>query len=108
MATLSELVGKRIKEIRESKGIKQNELAELIDIEPTNLSKLEKGVHLPKEETMQKITRALKVNVKDLFDFEHFQSREELLSNISQILQTADESEIRFIYKVLVANREQK
>ncbi|MDO5438009.1 MAG: helix-turn-helix transcriptional regulator, partial [bacterium] len=108
MAALSVLVGKRIKEIRESKNIKQNELAELIDIEATNLSKLEKGVHLPKEETIQKITKALNVTIKDLFDFEHIRPREVLLQNINEILKNASDSEIQFFYKILVASKELK
>lgn len=49
MSTLSMQVGKRIKELREAKGMKQVELADLIDMETTNLSKLEKEVHLPKK-----------------------------------------------------------
>ena len=57
MSTLSMQVGKRIKELREAKGMKQVELADLIDMEATNLSKLEKGVHLPKEDNLNKITR---------------------------------------------------
>ena len=55
MSSLSVLVGKRIREIRESKNIKQVELANMIDVEATNLSKLEKGAHLPKEENIRKI-----------------------------------------------------
>ena len=57
MSTLSMQVGKRIKELREAKGMKQVELADLIDMEATNLSKLEKGVHLPKEDNLNKITK---------------------------------------------------
>ena len=71
MSTLSMQVGKRIKELREAKGMKQVELADLIDMEATNLSKLEKGVHLPKEDNLNKITNALNVEIKDLFDFGH-------------------------------------
>ena len=55
MQTLSVLLGQRIKEVRESKNIKQVELANMIDIEPTNLSKIEKGAHLPKNETINRI-----------------------------------------------------
>ena len=55
MSTLSVQVGKRIKELREAKKLKQVQLAELIDMEATNLSKLEKGLHLPKEENLKKI-----------------------------------------------------
>ena len=53
MEKLSEIIGKRNKEIRESKNIKQVQLAEMVDMEPTNLSKLEKGIHLPKKEKLQ-------------------------------------------------------
>lgn len=108
MATLSVLVGKRIKEIRESKNIKQNQLADIIGVDATNLSKLEKGVHLPKEETINKITKALDCNVKDLFDFEHIKSRDELLKSIQKILTNASTDEIQFFYKILVSYKELK
>ena len=86
MTTLSKLVGKRIRELREEKNIKQVELAEMIDMEPTNLSKLEKGVHLPKEVKLTKITQALGIQVKDLFDFSGIKSKENLLKDIHSIL----------------------
>lgn len=108
MATLSVLVGQRIRELREAKHLKQVELAEMIDIEATNLSKLEKGVHLPKEENIKKITKALGVDVRDLFDFGHFKTREELLSSINDILKNAGTEEIRFFYKILVSYKELK
>ena len=82
MTTLSKLVAKRIRELREEKNIKQVELAEMIDMEPTNLSKLEKGVHLPKEVKLTKITQALGIQVKDLFDFSGIKSKENLLKDI--------------------------
>lgn len=108
MATLSELVGKRIKQIRESKGIKQVELAELINVEPTNLSKIEKGVHLPKEESIGKITRALNIEIKELFDFKHLRSRDELIKSINDILNNSKTEEIQFFYRTLVSYKESK
>ncbi len=106
MSSLSVLVGKRIREIRESKNIKQVELANMIDVEATNLSKLEKGAHLPKEDNIRKITKALDIEVKDLFDFGHLQSREKLLNVIQQILLNASDEEIQFFYKVLISYKE--
>ena len=102
MTELSKLVGKRIRELRESKNIKQYKLAEMINFEPTNLSKIEKGVHLPKEETIYKLTDALSCNVKDLFDFEHLKDKailkQELLSSIKN-----DEVDIILLYKLFSA-----
>lgn len=108
MSTLSMQVGKRIKELREARNMKQVELAELIDMEATNLSKLEKGVHLPKEDNLNKITTALNVDIKDLFDFGHLKTKEELLSDINLIFEQASVEEIRFFHKILISYKELK
>lgn len=108
MSTLSMQVGKRIKELREARNMKQVELAELIDMEATNLSKLEKGVHLPKEDNLNKITKALKVDIKDLFDFGHLKTKEELLCDINSIFEQASVEEIRFFHKILTSYKELK
>lgn len=108
MSTLSTQIGKRIKEIRESKKLKQVELAEMIDIEATNLSKIEKGTHLPKEDKLKKITKALDVEIKDLFDFGHLKSKDELLKDINKIFEQSTENEIRFFYKILTSYNELK
>lgn len=108
MSTLSMQVGKRIKELREARNMKQVELAELIDMEATNLSKLEKGVHLPKEDNLNKITTALNVDIKDLFDFGHIKTKDELLSDINGIFELASLEEIRFFHKILMSYKELK
>ncbi len=103
MQTLSMLLGKRIKEIRESKNIKQVELANMIDIEPTNLSKIEKGVHLPKDETINKILNALNTDINDLFEFEHIKDKEELVKSINKLLSDAKIEDLQFFYRVLLS-----
>ena len=108
MATLSVLLGNRIREIRESKNIKQNKLAEMLNIEPTNLSKLEKGVHLAKEETINKLAEALGCNLQDLFNFEHFKNRDDLIQSIDRILHNAKTEELQYFYKMLTAYKELK
>lgn len=106
MTKLSIKLGQRIKEIREGLNMKQVELAEIIDMEPSNLSKLENGNQLPKEENIEKIATALKVEIKDLFDFGHLQTHEELLNCIITTLQTAETTELEFIYKVINSMRQ--
>lgn len=108
MSTLSMQVGKRIKELREARKMKQVELAELIDMEATNLSKLEKGVHLPKEENLNKITNALNVDIKDLFDFGHLKTQEELVRDINSIFEQSSLEEMQFFHKILMAYKELK
>ena len=108
MSTLSMQVGKRIKELREAKGMKQVELADLIDMEATNLSKLEKGVHVPKEDNLNKITNALNVEIKDLFDFGHIKTKQELVNDINTIFEQSTLEEMQFFHKILMSYKELK
>lgn len=57
MGNLSKKVGRRIKQLRESLKIKQFELAEMLDMEPSNLTRIESGYQMPKEENLVKIGR---------------------------------------------------
>lgn len=93
--------GKRIKEIRKSKGYTQEQLAEKIGIEPPNVSKLEKGLHFPLPENIEKISNALNVDVKDLFDFKHFGSRQSLVIELKKYIDTASDKDIEFLYKIV-------
>lgn len=106
--SISILLGKRIRDIREAKHIKQVELANMIEIEPTNLSKIEKGAHFPKDDTLNKILKALNIDIKDLFYFEHMQDKSELLKNINKILADAKTEDLQFFYRTLVAYKEAK
>ncbi len=60
------VVGKRIKEIRKSKGISQKQLAGILEVTETMVSQYERGLKNPKIETLQKIANALQVSIADL------------------------------------------
>lgn len=66
------LVGKRIKEVRESKGISQVELVGKMDgvIDPTNISRIESGRTNPTVFTLFRIAEALEINPSELLIFE--------------------------------------
>lgn len=63
------LLGKRIKEIRKARGLTQEKLAELIDIETCSLSAIEIGRHYPSMPTIEKIAENLDVELKAFFEF---------------------------------------
>ncbi len=102
MGKLSKRIGKRIKEIREGLNIKQFELADMLNMEPSNLTRIESGYQMPKEENLCKIAEILKVPVKDLFDFEHIQSKDELIDRINTLLRNSSQKEVEFVYKTLI------
>ena len=93
--------GKRIKEIKKSKGYTQEQLAERIGIEPPNVSKLEKGLHFHLPENIEKISKALDVEIKDLFDFEHINSRQILTNQLKKYIDSATDKDIEFLYKTI-------
>ncbi len=59
-----------IRRHRESKNFSQTELANLIEIERPAMNRIESGSQNPTSKTLFKISRALGINVSDLFDFE--------------------------------------
>lgn len=59
-------VGKKIKEYREAAGLKQEELAEIVDLSPNHLSAIERDVKTPKLETFIRIVNALNVTADEI------------------------------------------
>ena len=69
MSDFKKLLGKKIQSIRKAKGLTQEKLAELIDIETPSLSYLETGKYAPSVETLQKLSRVLDVKPWEFYFF---------------------------------------
>lgn len=76
--------------LRKRKGLSQETLAELIGIDSKLLSRLERGAHYPSIETLEKMSIALNVELKDFFDFDGRPSVEEMRSMVIDAAQEAD------------------
>ena len=98
---LSKKVGRRIKKIREANKIKQYALAEMLGMEPSNLTRIESGLQLPKEENLLKIADILHVEVKDLFEFDNEESIDTIKDKIIKIISKLEQKEIEFVYNFL-------
>lgn len=66
---LSKLLGQKLKEIREGKGLTQQELAELCDMHTTSIGMIEIGKRTPSLATVELFVEKLGVDYVDLFDF---------------------------------------
>jgi len=64
------LFGQRIKKIRNEKKISQEELAFSCGLHRTYISDVERGIRNVSIDNIHKISKALDVSLKDLFDFE--------------------------------------
>ena len=67
---LSKNLGIRIRQLRDKRNISQQDLAEMCNVEKTNLARIEAGRTNPTLLTMYKISTALKTSLADLVNFE--------------------------------------
>jgi transcriptional regulator with XRE-family HTH domain len=63
------LLGKRIATLRKSKGLSQETLADKAAYSVEFISLVERGLNAPSVSGLERIAKALRVEIKDLFDF---------------------------------------
>lgn len=97
-----ELLGKRLRELRKRKGINQEKLAELINVDPTTISNIENGKNYPSMINLENILTVLDSSFLDAFDFEHKNTDADLLTQINQKLKD-NPDKIEDFYKIVVA-----
>jgi len=69
MVSLRERFGKRLRQIRRSRHLTQEEFSELVGISVDFLSLIERGINAPSFETIDKMAERLKMSVASLFTF---------------------------------------
>lgn len=69
MATIYEKFGEKVRKSRKEQGLSQEDLAELIKRDPRTVVAIEAGKRNPTLNTINKIARALKIPLPDLFRF---------------------------------------
>lgn len=68
--SLSTKIGTRIRILRETKNMSQQDLADLCNFDKGDMSKIESGKANPTIKTLLKISQALEVKFPDLFQIE--------------------------------------
>lgn len=68
MASVNEKLGKRIRAIRMSKSISQEELSYKSNTDYSYLNEIEAGKRNPSVKRIAAIAKALSISIKDLFD----------------------------------------
>lgn len=95
---LKKALGKRIQTIRKLNKITQEQMAELINIDPKSVSKIENGNFYPSAETLTAIANALNVEIYELFTFNdipYAQMKNEIISALD------DNNVILYLYRQL-------
>lgn len=96
-------IGKKIKSLRLLKNITQAKLAEMAGIHEKHISKIELGIYKPGFETLEKILKALDINIETLIgNYEPIISKNNSFYIKSiQILNKANENELEYYYGLL-------
>lgn len=96
------LLGKRIKELREKRGLTQQQLAEIAGIDQRNLSKIECGVTFPSKSLVE-LAKALDISLPHLFEFEHVNvTPEKMREFIKNKLGDLQDEHVQIIYRLLL------
>ena len=90
---------KRIKEIRKSRKLTQEHLAELVGVDFRYISLIENAKSFPSCDLIEKLSKALDVSYKEIFDFDSDYSREELEKNFLHSINMMNDKNLKILYK---------
>lgn len=95
--------GEKIKRLRKAKNLTQEQLAEMIDIAPKNLSKIEVGACFVSAETLENLIVALDTTTEEIFANDHIKLPNELLAEIYKNLNKINNNQekLELIYKII-------
>lgn len=94
-------VGQRIKEAREAKGLTQEDLAAIVDLSPTHVSVIERGLKVAKLDTFVAIANALDVSADSLLIDVVTHSTTGVTNELSELLMKLPLKEKRKILKAV-------
>ena len=100
---LKEMIGSRIQEIRNKKGMTQDQLSEKVGISSKYLSSIERGKENPTLNTILKMARSLDVKPDEFFTYLEIEDPAKRKSMIIEMLDGADDDQLKLAYKVLSA-----
>ena len=92
--------GKRLRELRTQKGLTQEKMAEQIEIQPENYSRIENGLSFPKPENLAKLSKVLGVELAELFQFNDVTDYDKILEAVIEKLHNDKDATI-MTYKFL-------
>lgn len=100
---IKNLLGEKVKRLRKLKGYTQEKFADMIDITPRNLNRIESGENFVTSETLDKILKTLNVSADILFSYEHLKDKEEILAEIYEYIDKIknEQKQLEKAYRIL-------
>lgn len=98
MSKIKKLLGQRIRELRKSRQITQEHLAEMLGIGTANISYIENGKFAPSIENFEKMAEIFGVEAYELYKFPSRESKEEIKAILFNAIEK-DENILKLMYK---------
>ena len=98
-------LGQKIKRMRTSRGLTQEQLAEMVDVSQRTMSGIEIGENFLTAETLDKIIRALNTTGEELFSTDHIKEPKELIAEIYKDIEyfSKNPEKLETVYKLIKA-----
>ncbi len=101
MTDTKQAVGAQIQSIRKHRNVSQEELAARVGIDAKSLSRIERGMHYPSLDTLEKIQVELDVEMKDFFDFTGIESVQEMRNFLIKVANKSNETTLKEVTEVV-------
>ena len=101
--SIKKSIGAKIKAARVNRGLTQSALAEKVDMDEKQLSRLESGKHYPTLKTLLDIANILEMRLADFDDIEELKTKE--YYTLVEILKASSAEELKKFLKVIKAIR---
>ena len=95
------LFGKRLRQLREQRGLTQEQLSNMLDIEWQHISRLENGKNLPSCNILISIAQVFDIDIRKLTDYEYLDKNSNINELIDNLLELATEEQKVMFYKIL-------
>ena len=98
---IKNLLGKKVKRLRKMRGYTQEKFAEMIGIDPKNVSRIENGNNYPSADTLTAIAKALNVDIYELFVFKEDVPYEKMRQEILKAME--NDKTVLYLFQMLKA-----
>ena len=99
--TIKQLLGLRIKELRNKNNLTQAQLAERVGIDPKHQSCIENGKNFPSADLLNKYANVFHIETCELFEITHNKPKEYIKNYLIDIINNCNEFDLRLIYRIV-------
>ena len=99
--TIKQLLGVRIKELRNNIKFTQAQLAEKVGIDPKHQSCIENGKNFPSADLLDKYAKVFDIDICELLELKHNQPRFILEKILHEKISCCNDNDLKTIYRIV-------